>query len=70
MTNKKQKSIAPEMTTVKISELYPIGFKLLSDTESYIEELSEAELDTLKIIGGENIHPINPMGQTQTKVTF
>lgn len=40
------------MATIKISELNPIGSELFSDSESYIEELSEVELDTLNINGG------------------
>ena len=33
------------MASIKISELRPAGSELFSDSESYISELSEGELD-------------------------
>lgn len=33
------------MASIKISELYPIGCELFFDSESYMRELSEGELD-------------------------
>ena len=49
------------MANVKISELHPIGFELFSDSESYMKELSEAELNAFNINGGgnENITVVN-----------
>ena len=34
------------MANIKISDLRPTGYDLFSDSESYMRELSEAELDT------------------------
>lgn len=37
------------MSTIKVSDLQPTGYDLLSDSESYLRELSEEELN---IAGG------------------
>ncbi len=40
------------MTSIKISELHPAGAKLFSDSENYLKELSELEINTININGG------------------
>lgn len=40
------------MSTIKISDLQPTGYDLLSDSESYLRELSEEELHTQ--VGGSS----------------
>ena len=40
------------MASIEISELSPAGTELISDFESYMEEISELELDSLEINGG------------------
>lgn len=32
------------MSTIKVSDLQPVGFDLFSDSESYMKELSDEEL--------------------------
>lgn len=32
------------MSTIKVSDLQPVGFDLFSDSESYLRELSDEEL--------------------------
>jgi hypothetical protein len=36
------------MSIIKITDLFPIGFKLFFDSESYINELDDASLLVLK----------------------
>ena len=40
------------MTTIKVSELHPAGYDLLADPESYINQLSNNELSSVR--GGED----------------
>jgi hypothetical protein len=40
------------MTSIKISDLHPVGFDLLQDTESFFDELSDQEIETVQ--GGVN----------------
>ncbi|MBD1943769.1 hypothetical protein H6F50_15625 [Coleofasciculus sp. FACHB-712] len=46
------------MTTIKISELKPAGYDLLSDSESYMNQLGNNELDSVS--GGDK--PFNDVG--------
>ena len=39
------------MTTIKVSELHPAGYDLLADPESYMNQLSNNELSSVR--GGE-----------------
>lgn len=40
------------MARIKISELYPAGSKLFQDSETFLSELGEREMDL--VTGGEN----------------
>lgn len=44
------------MSNVKISDLHPAGSELFSDSESYINELSEGELNSIN--GGFTTSPV------------
>lgn len=39
------------MTKIKISNLNPVGHELFDDYETYMEDISEEELNTLEING-------------------
>ena len=41
------------MATIKISELRPAGSELLQDSESFLNELSDHELEN--VVGGDSI---------------
>jgi hypothetical protein len=44
------------MATIKISDLLPTGSELFSDSESYISELGDSELDIIN--GGFGLLPL------------
>lgn len=41
------------MATIKISELYPTGYELFQDAETFLNELTEKEINS--VAGGEDI---------------
>ncbi|GAB4237096.1 MAG: hypothetical protein Kow0049_22580 [Stanieria sp.] len=41
------------MSKIKLSQLYPAGLILLRDSENFLDELNEDQLD--RIIGGNNV---------------
>jgi hypothetical protein len=41
------------MSKIKLSQLYPAGSILLRDSENFLDELNEDQLD--RIIGGNNV---------------
>ena len=44
------------MTQLKLSELHPAGSELFQDSESFLEELSERELDF--VAGGDDLNTV------------
>ena len=70
------------MAEIKLSELRPAGSELLEDSESFLNELNDRELenvvggDTIATVASQNsisvgtVNTIGDVGQTQTFVTF
>ena len=70
------------MAEIKLSQLRPAGSELLQDSESFLNELNERELEN--VVGGSTIisvasqntvsvgtiNTVTDVGQTQTFVTF
>ena len=70
------------MAEIKLSELRPAGSELLEDSESFLNELNDRDLEN--VVGGDTIatvasqasisvgtvNTITDVGQTQTFVTF
>ena len=71
------------MAKIKLSKLRPAGSELLQDSESFLNELNDRELEN--VVGGDNtiasvasqnsvsvgtVNTVTDVGQTQTFVTF
>ena len=70
------------MAEIKLSELRPAGSELLQDSENFLNELSDREIEN--VVGGDTINSVasqnsasvgtvnifGDVGQTQTFVTF
>jgi hypothetical protein len=46
------------MATIKIAELHPVGYELFQDAETFLNELSASEIETVE--GGKKIIPTPP----------
>jgi hypothetical protein len=70
------------MAEIKLSELNIAGSELLQDSESFLDELGDREIesvvggDTINSVASQNtisvgtVNTITDVGQTQTFVTF
>jgi hypothetical protein len=70
------------MAEIKLSELSPAGSELLQDSENFLNELNDREIesvvggDTINSVASQNsisvgtVNTISNVGQTQTFVTF
>ena len=70
------------MSEIKLSELRPAGSELLQDSESFLNELNDRELEnvaggntivsvaSLNSVSVGTVNTIGDVGQTQTLVTF
>jgi hypothetical protein len=70
------------MAEIKLSELRPAGSELLQDSENFLNELNDREIEnvvggnTIASVASQNsasvgtINTISNVGQTQTFVTF
>jgi hypothetical protein len=70
------------MAEIKLSELRPAGSELLQDSENFLNELNDREIenvvggDTINSVASQNsvsvgtVNSITDVGQTQTFVTF
>jgi hypothetical protein len=70
------------MAEIKLSELRPAGSELLQDSENFLNELNDREIEnvvggaTINSVASQNsisvgtINTVSNVGQTQTFVTF
>jgi hypothetical protein len=70
------------MAEIKLSELRPAGSELLQDSENFLNELNDREIEnvvggnTIASVASQNsisvgtINTVSNVGQTQTFVTF